>query len=84
MKLYLIICFGVAFLVGFVYAFFEHKNRTIKRLQIQLDNSNRTNEQLKQELENAKMRKKLEENDRLHSDADVDELLKQGGYIREK
>ncbi|WP_306376343.1 DUF2681 domain-containing protein [Phocoenobacter skyensis] len=84
MELYLIICFVIAFLIGFVYALFEHKNRKIKRLQTQLDNSNRTNEQLKQELENAKMRKKLEESDRLYSDTNIDELLEQGGYIREE
>ncbi|MDP8079530.1 DUF2681 domain-containing protein [Phocoenobacter skyensis] len=84
MELYLIICFVIAFLIGFVYAIFEHKNRKIKRLQTQLDNSNLKNEQLKQELKNAKIRKKLEESDRLHTDDDIDELLEQGGYIREE
>ncbi|MBR0573697.1 MULTISPECIES: DUF2681 domain-containing protein [Pasteurellaceae] len=82
MIIYLMIGFLIGVVALFCFLYIKWLESRLEETIKQLDNSNRKNEQLKQEINNAQIRKNIEENNRLQSDNDVDQLLEQGGYLR--
>ncbi|MDP8162820.1 DUF2681 domain-containing protein [Pasteurella skyensis] len=78
---YVIGAIALAFAVTFVYA--SHLKQELQQTRKKLDKANYHNNKLQGELKNAKIRKNIEESDRLSSDDNIDKQLHDQKYYRD-